>query len=77
MYTVHPNEVQIRFYFLNQVTEYKRYPATLVSSLSKIGGLLALFKVGFLLQTLHQRWFEDSLIKRYSKKYPLHTGTNE
>lgn len=40
-----------------------RYPDSLLMGLAKIGGLLALFKLGFLLRWLHQSQFE-ALVRR-------------
>lgn len=38
---------------------YIRYPDSLLSGLSKIGGLMALFRLAFLFRALHKRRFEQ------------------
>lgn len=60
---------------------YKRYPDTLVSALSKIGGLLALLKVGILLKNIHQKNFErkveEELLNKVKKLEKYKSQINE
>ena len=46
-------------YVLGSVEYYSRSPESIISGLSKIGGLLAVFKIGLLLSWLHKKQFEQ------------------
>jgi hypothetical protein len=45
-----------------------RYPDSIVDGLTKIGGILAIFRIGLLLSYLHQCSFEKKLVARLEKQ---------
>ena len=47
------------------VKRYIRYPTTIVTALSRIGGLFALFKIGILLLYVHEKMFEKEFQRRH------------
>lgn len=57
--------------------DYVRYPDTLVMGLSKIGGLIALFKFSLILKILHKRQFEQELSQSQGKYEDIETFASE
>lgn len=55
---VKDDEILILYSFLRDADLVIRYPDTVWMALSRIGGLLAIFKVSMLLQYFHQYLFE-------------------
>ena len=49
------------FSFNPNLSDFKKYPKTIIQGLSEIGGLVAIFKVGFLIAYLHQKWYEQEV----------------
>lgn len=54
----------------NTITLYKRSPDSLLSTLSRIGGLLALIKVSSVLYFAHLTLFQKELKKEMSETLP-------
>jgi hypothetical protein len=52
------------FYIKKVYNRSSRYPDSIVNGLTKIGGLLAIFRIGLLLSYLHQSKFEKKLMAR-------------
>ena len=48
----------VHFTILQNLEYFDRYPDSLVMALSRVGGLLALLKIGFFLRFLHRAHFE-------------------
>ena len=60
--TSFPNDyIKIVFQIQPSVLVAARYPSTIIMALAKIGGLLALMRIGFFLQWLHRWQFEKKL----------------
>ena len=55
--------------------EYQREPETLLSALSRIGGLLALFKISSILYIIHQAKFQKKLQKQLDIGFPATPNT--
>lgn len=53
------------------VVRYLHHPSTLLEALQKIGGILALFKIGTLLSYLHFRSFENKLDKYFKDRMAI------
>lgn len=52
-------------FYINKVyNRSSRYPDSIVDGFTKIGGLLAIFRIGILLSFFHQSMFEKKLVKR-------------
>jgi hypothetical protein len=45
----------MNFQILTSYNVYIRFPETLPTGLTKVGGLIAIFKIGYLLSLLHKR----------------------
>ena len=56
------DEVQIEFEFSEFIEFNERYPDSLLMGLSKLGGLLALFKISLFLRFMHQQQFEKQFM---------------
>ena len=54
--------IRHRFWLSKYYSIYKRYPDTLTMGIAKVGGLVAIFKVGFFLQHWHKRRYYSSLV---------------
>jgi hypothetical protein len=60
--TNYPSDyIKIVFQIPPSVLVASRYPSTIIMALAKIGGLLALMRIGFFLQWLHRWQFEKKL----------------
>ena len=46
---------------------YKYYPSGLLQALTKLGGLLAILKIGFLINFMHKYWFKKEISQKMSK----------
>jgi hypothetical protein len=55
---------------------YEKYPDSVLSGLSKVGGLIALLNISFLLNLLNHYWFEKK-IKRDIKELEAEKGDNQ
>ena len=60
----------IQINFKNYYERYSRYPQSMFSTLSQIGGLLAIFKIGMVLSYFHQKNYEKELLEEFA-------GSNE
>ncbi len=45
----------------NTALVYEKYPDSIMNGLVKIGGLIAILRIGTLLNSFNKRWFEQSL----------------
>lgn len=50
--------VMVHYSILQNLEYFDRYPDSLVMALSRVGGLLALLKIGFFLRLFHRAHFE-------------------
>ena len=71
-----PNMIVIYFYFIDVVQYYRRYPDTIVMALTRIGGLLALLRIGIALSWFHEFKFMWEL-KRLIQKSHQNNNTNK
>ena len=62
--------IKIVFQIPPTVLVASRYPSTIIMALAKIGGLLALMRIGFFLQWLHRWQFEKKLYPSTGKLLP-------
>jgi hypothetical protein len=51
------------------VVQYVLYPLSILTGLAKVGGLIAILRIGFFLNILNQRWFEAEIKKELSKDH--------
>ena len=58
--------MMVHFTVLSNLEYFDRYPDSLMTVLSRIGGLLALLKVGFVLRLFHRAHFEKNIQKEVS-----------
>jgi hypothetical protein len=54
IYVYPEGQISIHIRMLENVEFYERYPDNIVMILSKIGGLLAFLKIGFILRLVHR-----------------------
>jgi mannose/fructose/N-acetylgalactosamine-specific phosphotransferase system component IIC len=55
------DRITIRFYFSKFMKDYERFPDSVLTALERIGGLIVALNFGFLLQYLHQKWYEQHM----------------
>lgn len=55
------DQVSIHITVLSNAEFFTRYPDSLLMALAKIGGLLALFKIGVFLRLYHRTHFESKI----------------
>jgi hypothetical protein len=49
------------------IVSYENYPDSILAGLAKIGGLIAIFRIGNLLNLCNKYWFERQMISRVDK----------
>jgi hypothetical protein len=49
------------------IVSYENYPDSILTGLAKIGGLIAIFRIGYLLNLCNKYWFERQIISRVDK----------
>ncbi len=47
----------------NYVRSYERYRPQILSVLAKVGGLLAIFNISFIMQLIHRKFFRNAVKK--------------
>jgi hypothetical protein len=68
--------VIVEFEILDEINYFRRYPDSLVTGLARIGGILALLKLGSLLQQYHQHQFSKSL-RSFQSRSGEHEATGD
>jgi hypothetical protein len=49
------------------IVSYESYPDSILTGLAKIGGLIAIFRIGYLLTLCNKYWFERQMASRVLK----------
>jgi len=55
------------FFIQQDKVIYQYYPSGFLQALSKLGGLLAILKVGIIIESLHKRWFNKEVAEIIAK----------
>jgi hypothetical protein len=63
-----PGKSQIHFFIKSFYYRDIRYPQSIMSGLSEIGGLIAIFKIGLILSYFHQMKFERTLVAKLEQQ---------
>ena len=61
------DQVEFSFVYRRDAEFVTRYPDHILLGFSRVGGLLAILKIGFILRFLHERQFEKTLTKTLSE----------
>lgn len=55
---------------------YESYPDSLLAGLAKIGGLIAIFRIGYLLNLCNKYWFEKQMMNKVHQEGGEDTDQN-
>jgi hypothetical protein len=61
------NYIEYRIIFPPTKIQYYHTPTSVLQALSKVGGLIAVFKVGLVLKIIHEMRFETKISRAYGK----------